>query len=698
MGTEEGGVGLPPLDDSSDLLSSSDSLSSEEDDDNSEDGGDNLNTVEEGGVDVSPLNDSSDLLSSSDSLSSEDDDSDGYQTETEEEVGPTKKTTAFGGAVILLSESSTEEDDDTDTECCEFSLPAPTGHHSSQDHTLQCWEDVLQAAIQQCNSMDAPTMSRTSSEEELATIFGDQDTPVSMPHPPPPSTPPPTQEATYQLFPEKNTDTDFIHKWWEMRNQFLLQQQQSGDHHNLTTTPWTSGERELRSGHCDTGLNKSHGFHHSAQSAFQLYHETSINHHMGHEQQQSDHHNLTTTPWTSAERELRSGHCVPTGHHSSQDHTLQCWEDMLEAAIQQCNSMDAPTMSRTSSEEELATIFGDQDTPVSMPHPPPTSTPPPTQEATYQLFPEEAVKDIDTDFIHKWWEMRNQFLLQQQQSGDHHNLTTTPWTSAERELRSGHCDTGLNKSHGFHHSAQSAFQLGHEPAINHHTGHQILTHPSSGLIGYPQNFSFPTQSPSEPAVFPTQTWNIFPQTNAATAPSFSFLPGNLCTTGSVTDHQPQTQYSSTPIITELEEETPAITQPDITQPPLSPAALATSETASRDTEPPQLTPPSSRGQRPAPLSLNLSLGVEEELPFPPSSPPPPAAPVAASGPSTAERMWAEYAANRSTSPEYFLFPPFTPEQEQWIVQVGHPFKDYVLQTWQDQIHSSVEVSLRDLVN
>ena len=49
-------------------------------------------------------------------------------------------------------------------------------------------------------------------------------------------------------------------------------------------------------------------------------------------------------------------------------------------------------------------------------------------------------------------------------------------------------------------------------------------------------------------------------------------------------------------------------------------------------------------------------------------------------------------------PEYFLYPPFTPEQEQWIVQVGHPFKDYVLQTWQDQIHSSAQDSLRDLVD
>ena len=279
--------------------------------------------TEEGGVGLPPLNDSSDLLSSSDSLSSEEDNGD--QIEGEETVDlksssiATKKTTVFGGAVILLSESSTEEKDDTDTECCEFSLPTPTGHHSSQDHTLQCWEDMLEAAVQQCNSMDAPTMSRTSSEEELATIFGDQDTPVSLPHPPPTSTPPPTQEATYQLFPEKNTDTDFIHKWWEMRNQFLLQQQQSGDHHNLTTTPWTSAEREIESDNVDVqypGQNKIYGCQALSTPQFSVPPASGdFSFGLTQQQQSSDYHNMTTTPWTLAE----SKNVI--GYHS---HTKLC--------------------------------------------------------------------------------------------------------------------------------------------------------------------------------------------------------------------------------------------------------------------------------------------------------------------------------------------------------------------------------------
>ena len=43
----------------------------------------------------------------------------------------------------------------------------------------------------------------------------------------------------------------------------------------------------------------------------------------------------------------------------------------------------------------------------------------------------------------------------------------------------------------------------------------------------------------------------------------------------------------------------------------------------------------------------------------------------------AERKWKEYIANRSTTPEYFLFPQFTPEQDEWIIRVNHPFKEYI---------------------
>ena len=92
--------------------------------------------------------------------------------------------------------------------------------------------------------------------------------------------------------------------------------------------------------------------------------------------------------------------------------------------------------------------------------------------------------------------------------------------------------------------------------------------------------------------------------------------------------------------------------------------------------------------KPAPLTLSLS-GDDSDIP---TTPPP--------GPSTAEaeEMWKEYTKNRSTAPEYFLFPPFTPEQEEWIVATNHPFKEYVLQTWQSSIYSSVQGWLEDLVN
>ena len=95
-----------------------------------------------------------------------------------------------------------------------------------------------------------------------------------------------------------------------------------------------------------------------------------------------------------------------------------------------------------------------------------------------------------------------------------------------------------------------------------------------------------------------------------------------------------------------------------------------------------------RWTKPAPLTLSLA-GDDSDIPT--TLPP---------GPSTteAEEMWKEYTKNRSTAPEYFLFPPFTPEQEEWIVATNHPFKEYVLQTWQSSIHSSVQGWLEDLVN
>lgn len=126
-------------------------------------------------------------------------------------------------------------------------------------------------------------------------------------------------------------------------------------------------------------------------------------------------------------------------------------------------------------------------------------------------------------------------------------------------------------------------------------------------------------------------------------------------------------------------------------PPLTLSPKSDSKgTPSTGSKPPPLTltPLSSGGSKPAPLTLSLT--PEDDSNTPPSTP----------GPSTteADQMWNEYAANCSTAPEYFLFPPFTPEQEEWIVEINHPFKEYVLQTWQAKLHSSMQGWLEDLVN
>ena len=128
--------------------------------------------------------------------------------------------------------------------------------------------------------------------------------------------------------------------------------------------------------------------------------------------------------------------------------------------------------------------------------------------------------------------------------------------------------------------------------------------------------------------------------------------------------------------------------PEVAEPSLA-ASTVVSEPKDAGSKPPPLTltPPSSRrGTKPALLTLSQPGGGESA-----TTPPPPP------GPSTAEakQMWSEYAANRSTAPEYFLYPPFTPEQEEWIVRIDHPFKEYVLQTW---FHSSTQGWLGHFVN
>ena len=102
---------------------------------------------------------------------------------------------------------------------------------------------------------------------------------------------------------------------------------------------------------------------------------------------------------------------------------------------------------------------------------------------------------------------------------------------------------------------------------------------------------------------------------------------------------------------------------------------------------------SSFGSKPELKLLTLPL-AEDDPSTSDTHPPAPSPPTT----TEAERKWREYIANRSTTPEYFLFPQFTLEQEEWIMRVNHPFKEYVLQTWQNKVHASMYCWLEDLVN
>ena len=127
------------------------------------------------------------------------------------------------------------------------------------------------------------------------------------------------------------------------------------------------------------------------------------------------------------------------------------------------------------------------------------------------------------------------------------------------------------------------------------------------------------------------------------------------------------------------------------QPALSESGAQTHETVVKRSRPAPLTLTPADASKPAkPSPLQLCGGRNDTVTTPPPAP----------GPSTAEakEMWDEYAANRCTFPEYFIYPPFTPEQENGIVSIDHPFKDYVMQCWQDRIHSSTVGWLEDLVN
>ena len=126
---------------------------------------------------------------------------------------------------------------------------------------------------------------------------------------------------------------------------------------------------------------------------------------------------------------------------------------------------------------------------------------------------------------------------------------------------------------------------------------------------------------------------------------------------------------------EPEVQAPSPHTPDCPPPPLTDISSQADQTCKR-------TPRS----KPMPLTLTpQASAVSEPGPTSPSR-------------EELESMWEEYAANRRGPPQYFLFPPFTAEEEEWIVRVNHPFKDYVYQSWQNNLHSSMQGWLEALVD
>ena len=132
---------------------------------------------------------------------------------------------------------------------------------------------------------------------------------------------------------------------------------------------------------------------------------------------------------------------VKTDNHPFKDYVLQCWEDMLQSALQQCAPQQHSSMSRTSSEEELTSIFENDDQQSA------TGTIAlPTQHGTQptQDFVSPHVADqqdqcapcYDSEmFSHKWNEVRDESWVQQSMAQDH---TTMTWDSPEEmQVRNG---------------------------------------------------------------------------------------------------------------------------------------------------------------------------------------------------------------------------------------------------------------------
>ena len=205
---------------------------------------------------------------------------------------------------------------------------------------------------------------------------------------------------------------------------------------------------------------------------------------------------------------------VKTDNHPFKDYVLQCWEDMLQSALQQCAPQQHSSMSRTSSEEELTSIFENDDQQSATG----TSTLP-TQYATQptQDFVSPHVADqqdqcvpyYDSEmFSHKWNEVRDKSWVQQSMAQDH---TTMTWASPqEMQVRNGEKEKCQND--GVCESQTSSYLTWSETVgtCDPRTRHSIWSGGAYSLPGIAGNL--PTQPATDPLqhhCYPSQN-SLFP--------------------------------------------------------------------------------------------------------------------------------------------------------------------------------------------
>ena len=188
---------------------------------------------------------------------------------------------------------------------------------------------------------------------------------------------------------------------------------------------------------------------------------------------------------------------VKTDNHPFKDYVLQCWEDMLQSALQQCAPQQHPSMSRTSSEEELTSIFENDDQQSATG----TSTLP-TQYATQPMQDfvsphvadqqEQCVLYYDSEmFSHKWNEVRDESCVQQSLAQDHISMT---WASPEEiQVRNGE-----KENDGVCESQTSSYLTWSETVgtCDPHTRHSIWSGGAYSLPGIAGNL--PTQPATDP--------------------------------------------------------------------------------------------------------------------------------------------------------------------------------------------------------